>query len=171
MTKKIVDAINEHLTAANHYWPRSAFNHAEGQAVYLERWLARCIGDATVEHCVATVDETEATISYSALVLTAEMVIVGALSAARERGFQRLPDGVVHMVPRTAIQGLAVHHVEYFGYAEDTSASKEYVSFTATFGGMPPAYVSLPSKGVTNDGRTGRMFDSLAADLLAAGKH
>ena len=111
MTKKLVDSINEHLTAANHYWPSSAFNHAEGQAIYLERWLARCVGDATVENCIATVDETEESIGYSAVVLTAEMVIVGSLTALRARGVQRLPAGTEHMAPRTSIQGLAVPHV------------------------------------------------------------
>lgn len=168
MTKQLVDAINEHLTAANNEWPRTAFNHAQGQAVYLERRLARCVGEATVEHCVAVVDETEESIEYSAVILTSEMVIVGALSAPRERGGYTAPLGTVHMGPRSAIQSLAMHDVEYFGY-EDTQ-HKDYISFTATLQGMPLVHVSLPSRGVANDGRTGRMFDSLAADLASAGK-
>ena len=163
-----MDSIREHLTTANHYWPRSAFSHAEGQAVYLERRLARCIGAADVEHCFATVGENEdRSIDYAAVILTSEGVIFGSLRAAAERGPQRIPEGSVHTVPRSAIQSLTVHDVEYFGY-EDVQG-KDYVSFTANFEGGHHVHVPLPGKGVANDGRTGRMFDSLAADLGAGG--
>lgn len=169
LTKQLVDSIREHLTTANHYWPRSAFSHAEGQAVYLERRLTRCIGAADVEHCFATVGENEdRSIDYAAVILTSEAVIFGSLRAEAERGAQRIAEGSVHMVPRSAIRSLTLHDVEYFGY-EDVQG-KDYVSFTANFEDGQRVHVPLPGKGVANDGRTGRMFDSLAADLVPRGK-
>lgn len=163
LTKQLVDSIHEHLMEANHYWPKHAFSHAEAQAVYLERRLARCVGDAEVEHCVATVTENaDGSIDYAAVVLTNETVVTGALKAPAERG-ERIPEGAVHVVPRSAIKGLTLHHVEYFG--QDDETGRDYVSFSAAFEGIPPLVVALPGRGASNDGRTGRLFDALKNDL------
>ncbi|WP_416403465.1 hypothetical protein [Arthrobacter sp. LFS091] len=165
MTKQLVDTIHEHLMEANRNWPMHAFSHAEGQAVYLERRLARCVGEAEVEHCVATVKENaDGSIDYAAVLVTKAWVVTGELKASAERGEQRIPDGAVHVVPRSAIKGLTLHNVEYFGHDENEQG-KDYVAFTAAFEGMSPVIVAPPGRGATNDGRTSRLFDAFKDDL------
>lgn len=165
MSQQLLEAIHERLTEANSYWPRTGFTFAENEAVHLERRLARAIGHGEVELCVCTAVENEdATVNYSAVMLTQDFVIAGSLKAAAERGpSYQAPAGDVHVAPRSAIQSLTLHNADYFGL--DYGQGGDYVSFTAVLEGIPPVVVGLPSRGIRTDGRTGQFFDALQADL------
>jgi hypothetical protein len=168
MSKQLLEAVHEHLTEANSYWPRSAFTFAEGEAVHLERRLARAVGPAEVEICFSTVKENEdGTLDFSAVVLTRDFIVAGNLRAAAERGARyESPVGDVSVAPRSAIRGLTLHQADYFGL--DYGSRGDYVSFTAIFEGMPPVVVGPPSRGARTDDRTGRLFDALQTDLAKA---
>ena len=168
MSQQLLEATHELLTEANSYWPRSAFSFTEGEAVHLERRLARAIGAAEVEICFATAHENEdRSVEYCAVLLTRDFVIAGSLKApaVRPERYQS-PLGDVSVTPRSAIRGLTLHQSDYFGL--DYGDRGDYVSFTATFEGMPPVVVGPPSRGLRTDGRTGQLFEALQADLAKA---
>jgi hypothetical protein len=168
MSKQLLEIVNDRLTEANSMWPRQAFSFAEGEAVHLERRLARAIGSEEVALCVSTaVVNEDRTIDYSAVVLTESFVVAGSMRAAGERADRyESPTGDVHVVRRSAIRALTLHRAEYFGF--DSGPGGDYVSFTAAFEDAPPIVVGPRTRGVANDGRTGQLFDALQADL---GKH
>lgn len=168
MSEQLLEGIHDRLTEANSMWPRHAFSFAEGEAVHLERRLARAIGSEQVELCVSTaVVNEDRTMDYSAVVLTENFVVAGSLKAAGDRAERyESPTGDVHVVRRSAIRGLTLHQADYFGL--ESGPSGNYVSFTAAFEGVPPVVVGPRSRGAANDGRTGQLFDALHADL---GKH
>lgn len=165
MSQQLLEAIHERLTEANSYWPRSAFSFTEGEAVHLERRLARAIGPAEVELCFATAHENEhGSVEYSAVLLTKDFVVTGSLSAASVRPDRyQVPLGDVRIAPRSAICGLTLHQADYFGL--EYGAGSDYVSFTAMFDGMPPVVIGPPSRGIRTDGRTGQLFEALQTDL------
>lgn len=165
MSKQLLEATHELLTEANSYWPRSAFSFTEGEAVHLERRLARALGSAEVLLCFATADENEdGSVDYSAVLLTERFLVAGSLRAAAVRPESyKAPLGDVCIVPRSAIRGLTLHQADYFGH--DYGQGSDYVSFTATFEGMPPVVVGPPSRGIRTDGVTGQIFQALQANL------
>lgn len=115
--------------------------------------------------CVSTAQENEdGSVIYSAVLLTQSFLIAGNLEAAAVRPERyQSAFGDVCIARRSAIRGLVLHHADYFGL--DHGAGGDYVSFTATFEGMPDVTVGPPSRGVAADGRTGQLFDALQADL------
>lgn len=165
MSKQLFEAIHKHLTEANSQWPRSAFSFAEGEAIHLERRLGRAVGPAEVEICASTaIEHEDGSVDYSAVLLTQDYLIAGSLKAAAVKPERyQSPPGDVYLAPRSAIRGLTLHQADYFGL--DYGSGGDYVSFTATFEGMPPVVVGPPSRGVVVDGRTGQLFDALQADL------
>lgn len=167
MSLKQVEAIHDLLSDANnHSWPRHQFSIIERRSAFLERRLARAAGSEEIEFCVSSGQQiAEGITQYSATLFTRDLVISGSLNATDIQNEPYPPQGDVVIVPRSAIRSLTLHHVEYFG--DDDSGKPDYVSFTATFEGLPPVFIGMPgSRGANHDGTTSRFFDALQADLV-----
>jgi hypothetical protein len=171
MSLKSVEAIHDLLSDANTSWPRFPFSLIEKRVAFLERRLARAVGLAEIEYCISSGHEVaDGTTKYEATLFTSDLVISGSLLATDIQNVPYPPQGDVAIVPRSAIRSLTLHHVEYYG--DDDNGKPDYVSFTATFDGLPPVFIGLPGgRGAVHDGTTSRLFDALQADLQGVLTH
>ncbi|WP_458112124.1 hypothetical protein M1D88_18010 [Arthrobacter sp. R1-13] len=164
-----IRAIHEHLCAHNYDWPRDPFTTSEKAAAWLEARLARATGDDEVEFCKSNVEGERGAglLRYAATIVTPQFIISGDLQTVDPNSYPPYPyKGDVKIVPRSAIQSLTMHHVEYFDVSDEEEP--DYISFTATFEGIPPLVVGMPRYSSQCDGSTARLFDSLRSDLLTA---
>ncbi|MFK0042054.1 hypothetical protein ACIQTW_19645 [Paenarthrobacter sp. NPDC090517] len=166
MSTKAIEKVQKHLRNSNNDWPLDHFMLTSHQVVsWLEHRLARVVGDDDIEFVSSTVVDGRGgnTAKFTATILTKDFVIHGHLESA-PAGERQPPyphPGDVSVVPRSQIESLALHHVEYF----EDDERPDYVSFTAVFAGLPPMYVGLPRYSNQMDGSTSRIFDSLMLDL------
>jgi len=169
MSSERIKAIHDRLCDGNYDWPRNPFTTSEKAAAWLEVRLARATGEDEIEFCMSSV-EGERGVElprYTATIVTPQFVVSGELQTVDPKGYPPYPyKGDVHVVPRSSIQSLTMHHVEYFEVPDEEE--RDYISFTAVFGGIPPIVVGMPRYSRQHDGSTARLFDSLRSDLLTA---
>lgn len=165
MSTKAIEKVQKHLRNSNSDWPRDQFMRSEKVVSWLEHRLARVVGDDEIEFVTSTVVEGRGgdISKFTATILTKDFVIHGHLEApSTGEQFPPYPyPGDVRIVPRSQIENLALHHVEYF----EDDERPDYVSFTAVFAGLPPMHVGLPRYSNQVDASTSRIFDSLMLDL------
>lgn len=165
MSTKAIEEVQKYLRNSNSDWPRDHFMRSEKVVSWLEHRLARVVGDDEIQFATSTVVDGRGgdVAKFTATILTKDFVIHGHLEApAAGEQFPPYPHpGDVSIVPRSQIQGLTLHHVEYF----EDDERPDYASFTAVFTGLPPMYVGLPRYSNQMDGSTSRIFDSLMLDL------
>ena len=164
MSKEALERVQKHLRSSNNNWPRDHFMMSEKVATWLEHRLARAVGDSEVMFVSSTVEDGRggSRARYAATILTDELVIHGEIQAPENSGRTPYPhQGDVTVVHRSKIQSLILHHVE----PADDEGTPDYVSFTATFDGVPPMVVGMPRYSSQMDGSTSNAFDSLMRDL------
>jgi hypothetical protein len=169
MSSERMKAIHDRLCAGNYDWPRDPFTTSEKAAAWLEARLARATGDDEVQFCMSNVDGGRGggLPRYTATIVTPQFVISGDLQTVDPNSYPPYPyKGDVRVVPRSSIQSLTMHHVEYFDVPDEEEP--DYISFTAVFDGIPPLVVGMPRYSRQRDGSTARLFDSLRSDLLTA---
>ncbi|MEV8112347.1 hypothetical protein [Pseudarthrobacter oxydans] len=170
MSQERLEKLQSLMRASNEDWPRKDFFTRSGKLVsWLEVRLAKSVGDSEIEFISSRVEggRGASTTKYSATILTSDLVIFGELSATDSNQIPPYPvPGDVKIVHRSKITGLTLHHVEYF----ETDETPDYVSFTADFEDFPSLAIGMPKYSSQLDGSTARIFESLKADLAAAGQ-
>jgi hypothetical protein len=169
MSSERIKAIHDRLCEGNYDWPRDPFTTAEKATAWLEGRLARAIQDDEVQFCVSNVEGGRggSLPRYTATIVTPLFVISGDLQTVDPNNYSPYPyKGDVKIVPRSSIQSLTMHHVEYFDVPDEEHP--DYISFTAVFDGVPPLVVGMPRYASQRNGSTARLFDSLRSDLLTA---
>lgn len=164
-----IRAIHDHLCAYNYDWPRDPFTTSEKAAAWLEARLARATGDDEVVYCISNVEGGRGAglPRYAATIVTSHFIISGDLQTVDPNSYHPYPyKGDVKIVPRSKIQSLTMHHVEYFDLPDEEEP--DYISFTAVFEGIPPLVVGMSRYSSQRDVSTARLFDSLRSDLLTA---
>lgn len=159
MSAQALEAIRKRLVALNDGWPREP--KPDGQAEILERRLARAVGDSEIIFATATVDGGRGISEprrYVATLFTENAVVSGKLTVGEGASYP--PAGDVRIIPRKALRGLILHHID--------PGEPEIVSFTAMFDGLEPVVVGLPQHGRAGDGGSSSLFDSLRADLFGS---
>mgnify|MGYP003110918006 CR=1 FL=1 len=167
MSRTALSTVHEKILSVCQQWPREAWDDSEKAALALTRRMARAVGHAEVEHCMASVDKQSppGVFTYSVAVITADLVVAGTLAAGPEMTGPRRAAADVFIVPRSAVRSLTVHHVDQ----DDSPSGVDIVVFTAEYPGMPPLKAVERSNG-QYDGSVGALFDALRADLAATGR-
>lgn len=159
--------VHDALVAACNQWPRGAWSDSEAAGMALTARIARAVGSDEVQHCIATVDRKAAPGSdvYAAAIFTKDFVVAGSLTAPAEIQDTNAVPADVHVVPRSAIRSLTIHHAEQI----DPQSEADIVVFTVEYHGMPDLK-TIERSPAQYDGTAGALFDALRADLAAAGR-
>ena len=162
-----VAKIHDALLAANNDWPPHVWHNSDYYAVYLERALARAIGNRDVEYVSATVDAKARrdVQGFEATVFTRWLVITGRIAIPQVGAGERVPypDGAdVAVIPRRAIKAVSLHNLEQFGSESETSP--DVVEFSLTVDGREPIRIK-PQSSDRNTGASSKLLDTIIEDL------
>ncbi|MDJ0314494.1 hypothetical protein [Arthrobacter sp. H35-D1] len=166
-----VKAIHEHLSKSNESsWPRQVWGSEDHYAFFLERLLARAIGNRPVVLASAKVvkDDQNDVVRFEAAIFTDRLIITGGIDvepATDERGMRRPHPrhGDVGVIPRSNIKAVTLHDVDNFG--EHGDGGPDVISFTVDVDGHAPIVLPMPRYNHALSGDHSQLFDALLDDL------
>lgn len=170
-----LSAIHEHILKSNEsFWPREAWRSEDQFAFFLERLLARAVGNRPVMLASATVvkNEKDEVRRFQANIFTDRLIFAGSIDVdpvTDGNGTQRrFPShGDVAVIPRSRIRAVTLHTVDNFGERSDEDL--DVVTFAVEVSGHAPIHVPMPRYSHARSGDHSRLFDALLDDLASNG--